>query len=39
VQQTRQRAMREGRSYQIVIEREGIHASRTMFPFETAMNS
>jgi len=35
VQQTRQRAMREGRSYQIVIEREGIHASRTMFPFET----
>jgi prepilin-type N-terminal cleavage/methylation domain-containing protein len=35
VQQTRQRALREGRSYQIVIEREGIHASRTLFPFET----
>lgn len=34
VQEVRHRAMREGRSYQIVFEREGIHASRTMFPYE-----
>jgi prepilin-type N-terminal cleavage/methylation domain-containing protein len=34
VQQVRQRAMREGRSYQIVFEREGIHASRALFPFD-----
>ena len=34
VQEVRHRAMREGRSYQIVFEREGIHASRSMFPYE-----
>src|SRR5688500_4533613 len=34
VQEVRHRAMREGRSYQIVFEREGIHASRTTFPYE-----
>ena len=34
VQEVRHRAMRDGRSYQIVFEREGIHASRTMFPYE-----
>lgn len=34
VQEARSRAMREGRSYQIVFEREGIHASPAMFPFE-----
>lgn len=34
VQEVRHRAMREGRSYQIVFEREGIHASRAMFPYE-----
>ena len=34
VQEARQRAMRERRPYQIVFEREGIHASPSMFPFE-----
>ena len=34
VQEARTHAMREGRSYQIVFEREGIHASPSMFPFE-----
>ena len=34
VQEVRQRAMREHRAYQIVFEREGIHASPAMHPFE-----
>jgi prepilin-type N-terminal cleavage/methylation domain-containing protein len=34
VQETRDRAMREGRAYQIVFERDGIHASKALFPFE-----
>jgi prepilin-type N-terminal cleavage/methylation domain-containing protein len=34
VQDARDHAMREGRAYQIVFEREGIHASPSMFPFE-----
>src|SRR5262245_57656737 len=34
VQEVRQRAMRERRAYQIVFEREGIHASPAMYPYE-----
>jgi prepilin-type N-terminal cleavage/methylation domain-containing protein len=34
VQEARQHAMREGETYQIVFEREGIHASPGMFPYE-----
>jgi len=34
VQEVRQRAMREGEPYQIVFEREGIHASPSMYPYE-----
>ena len=34
VQEVRQRAMREGEPYQIVFEREGIHASPQMYPYE-----
>ena len=34
VQEARQRALREHRAYQIVFEREGIHASPAMHPFE-----
>ena len=34
VQEVRQRAMREGEPYQIVFEREGIHGSPQMYPFE-----
>ena len=34
VQEARHRAMREGETYQIVFEREGIHASPAMFPYE-----
>lgn len=34
VQEARQRAMRERKAYQIVFEREGIHASPQMFPYE-----
>ena len=34
VQEARSQAMREGRPFQIVFEREGIHASPSMFPFE-----
>src|SRR5687768_4856640 len=34
VQEARRHAMREGRPFQIVFEREGIHASPSMFPFE-----
>jgi type II secretory pathway pseudopilin PulG len=34
VQQVRQHAMRERQAYQIVFEREGLHASPTMFPYE-----
>ena len=34
VQDARDHAMREGRSYQIVFEHQGIHASPSMFPFE-----
>ena len=34
VQEARHRAMREGETYQIVFEREGIHASPSMFPYE-----
>jgi hypothetical protein len=34
VQEARHRAMREGETYQIVFEREGIHASPAMFPSE-----
>ncbi len=33
VQEVRQRALREHRAYQIVFEREGIHASPAMHPF------
>ena len=34
VQEVRQRAMREGQPYQIVFEREGIHASPATYPYE-----
>ena len=34
VQEARLRAMREHRSYQIVFEHEGIHASPAMYPYE-----
>jgi prepilin-type N-terminal cleavage/methylation domain-containing protein len=34
VQEARQRAMREHRSYQIVFEHDGIHASPAMYPYE-----
>ena len=34
VQEVRQRAMRELEPYQIVFEREGIHASPAMYPYE-----
>jgi prepilin-type N-terminal cleavage/methylation domain-containing protein len=34
VQEVRQRAMRERRAYQIVFEREGIHASPAMYPYD-----
>jgi len=34
VQEARHRAMRERRTYQIVFELEGIHASPAMYPFE-----
>jgi prepilin-type N-terminal cleavage/methylation domain-containing protein len=34
VQEVRDRAMRERRSYQIVFEREGIHASPSMYPYD-----
>jgi prepilin-type N-terminal cleavage/methylation domain-containing protein len=34
VQEARHRAMRERRSYQIVFEPEGIHASPAMYPYE-----
>jgi len=34
VQEARHRAMTEGETYQIVFEREGIHASPSMFPYE-----
>jgi prepilin-type N-terminal cleavage/methylation domain-containing protein len=34
VQEVRQRAMRERRAYQIVFEREGIHASPATYPYE-----
>jgi prepilin-type N-terminal cleavage/methylation domain-containing protein len=34
VQEVRHRAMREGETYQIVFEREGIHATPGMFPYE-----
>lgn len=34
VQEARQHAMREHRSYQIVFEHDGIHASPAMYPYE-----
>lgn len=34
VQQVRERAMRERRSYQMVFEHDGIHASPAMYPYE-----